>query len=160
MEGPMNNTENDTESFEQFRERIKQLIDNGSLGEQVQAEFDRWYKRRFEETDMRGVTISKKVKFQMELAHTYITMYKPDELIDETLSFALLQAQEGKDGQERLLKLITESPEQFIEWYLKTNEITAAMNPNEKEKFIAEKTIAIKSEIETLTSLIQIMLPE
>ena len=155
MEGGPSNIE----TFDQFRERIKQLIDSGSPKEQVQIEFDRWYNRRFEETESPGTTISKRVEFQMELAHTYITMYEPDEVIDEALNRAMEQAEANKRAQEAQLRLITESSEKFIEWYLRVNKITVPMSVDEQSRFIAERIVMIQSEIEALSRLIRIMSP-
>ena len=93
---------NTSESFEDVKNRIKEIFNGEGLSENLNSEIERWHNRRQQETDRPGGTIEQRVVFQMELAQIYIAVGKNDSAFD-TLEDVWDEA-----NQEGLVDLVEE----------------------------------------------------
>jgi hypothetical protein len=98
MEGP-----NRLESFEDVKNKIKEIFDREGLSESLNLEVEKWHSRRQQETDLPGGTIEQRVVFQIELAQIYIAIGKNDLAFD-TLNDAWTEAEQ--EGLSDLVKEI------------------------------------------------------
>lgn len=93
---------NNQESFEDFKNRAKEIFEREGLSENLNSEIEKWHARRQQETDMPGGTIEQRTVFQTELAQIYIAIGKNDSAFD-TLEDAWTEA-----DQEGLTDLVKE----------------------------------------------------
>lgn len=139
---------NNQESFESFKNIIAETFKTEGLSEGLKSEIERWYEKRFKETDDPNVDVTavQKASFQLELAQIYIVTYQ-DDLANEVLDIVFLFIKLEIDRYVEELDKATENPDLWVK----------KMKEKRPEKIIVsteDEIQKVKDDLEKLESLL------
>ena len=146
MEGPTKGVED----FGDFKNRIAETFKTEGLSDSLKEEIKRWCEKRYQETDVRGVTVTQKAIFQVELAKVYIVTYQ-DDLAYETLDDVLIIINNAIGVKTKELEFATTNPDSWISRVKKNREDS----PDRVVKSIDIEIKKVEDDLTSLGSLLQ-----